>query len=201
MVKGRPAPTFGRDLKELCSTSKIPVFGDCISFLIKPTDGKKPAYCLEGLFKSASTDRKVNLLRQAYQLGRNPLRMLSLQDPFAVAGLLQAWLKELPEPLVRPQLFAQVIDSQKHQDEGERLLTLQAVLKQNDPYRLRILLPLLELLHHYCINQHSIQHAAEFIGVLIHVSKDASSAKPGKMSGSSRAKATYSNIALGCGTC
>jgi len=35
---------------------------------------------------------------------------------------------------------------------------------QNDPYRLRILLPLLELLHHYCINQHSIQHAAEFIG-------------------------------------
>ncbi|KAL0035412.1 hypothetical protein WJX77_005676 [Trebouxia sp. C0004] len=81
-----------------------------------------------------------------------------------VAGLLQAWLKELPEPFVRPQLFAQVIDSQKHQDEGERLLTLHAVLKQNDPYRLRILLPLLELLHHYCINQHSIQHAAEFIG-------------------------------------
>jgi len=35
---------------------------------------------------------------------------------------------------------------------------------QNDLYRLRILLPLLELLHHYCINQHSIQHAAEFIG-------------------------------------
>ncbi len=47
-----------------------------------------------------------------------------------MAGLLQAWLKELPEPLIRPQLFAQVIDSQKHQGEGERLLSLQAVLKQ-----------------------------------------------------------------------
>jgi hypothetical protein len=72
-------------VQELCSTSKIPVFRDCISFLTKPRDGKKPAYCLEGLFKSASTDRKVNLLRQAYQLGRNPLRMLALQDPFAVS--------------------------------------------------------------------------------------------------------------------
>ncbi|KAL0035465.1 hypothetical protein WJX77_007521 [Trebouxia sp. C0004] len=56
------------------------------------------------------------------------------------------------------------MDSQKHQGEGERLLTLQTVLKQNDPYRLKKLLPLLELLHHYCINQHSNQHAAEFIG-------------------------------------
>ena len=43
---------------------------------------------------------------------------------------MQAWLKELPEPLIRSQLFAQVIDSQKHQGEGERLLSLQAVLKQ-----------------------------------------------------------------------
>lgn len=73
-------------VQELCSTSKIPVFRDCISFLTKPRDGEKPAYCLESLFKSASTDRKVNLLRQAYQLGRNPLRMLSLQDPFAVSA-------------------------------------------------------------------------------------------------------------------
>ncbi len=80
-------PRFERchGVQELCSTSKIPVFRDCISFLTKPRDGKKPAYCLEGLFKSAITDRKVHLLRQAYQLGRNPLRMLSLQDPFAVS--------------------------------------------------------------------------------------------------------------------
>lgn len=35
---------------------------------------------------------------------------------------------------------------------------------QNDTYRLRVLLPLLELLHHYCINQRSIQHAAAYIG-------------------------------------
>ena len=34
---------------------------------------------------------------------------------------------------------------------------------QNDAYRLRILLPLLELLHHYCINQRSIQHAAAYV--------------------------------------
>lgn len=35
---------------------------------------------------------------------------------------------------------------------------------QNDAYRLRVLLPLLELLHHYCINQHSIQCAAAYVG-------------------------------------
>lgn len=35
---------------------------------------------------------------------------------------------------------------------------------QNDAYRLRIVLPLLELLHHHCINQESIQHAAEHVG-------------------------------------
>lgn len=34
---------------------------------------------------------------------------------------------------------------------------------QNDAYRLRLLLPLLELLHHYCINQCSIQHAAAYV--------------------------------------
>ena len=93
-------PRFGgfHGVQELCSTSKIPVFRDCISFLTKPRDGKKPAYCLEGLFKSASTDRKVNLLRQAYQLGRNPLRMLSLQDPFAVRLTLRALMQVRLDP-------------------------------------------------------------------------------------------------------
>jgi len=61
-----------------------------------------------------------------------------------VAGLLQVWLKELPEPLIRSQLFAQVVDSQKHQGEGERLLSLQAVLKQ---VKLQALAGLLALCH------------------------------------------------------
>ena len=63
---------------------RVPVFRDCISFLTRPRDGKRAAYCLEGLFKSGTTGTKVQLLRQAYQLGRNPLRMLGLQDPYAV---------------------------------------------------------------------------------------------------------------------
>ncbi len=49
-------------------------------------------------------------------------------------------------------------------NKANRLADRKTCVLQNDPYRLRILLPLLELLHHYCINQHSIQHAAEFIG-------------------------------------
>ena len=55
---------------------------------------------------------------------------------------MQVWLKELPEPLIRSQLFEQVIDSQKHQSEGERLLSLQAVLKQVKLQALAGLLPL-----------------------------------------------------------
>ena len=72
-------------LQDFCSASRIPVFQDCISFLTRPRENKKAAYCLEGLFKSAGTDRKVHLLRQAFHLGRNPLRMLGLQDPYAVS--------------------------------------------------------------------------------------------------------------------
>lgn len=47
----------------------------------------------------------------------------------------------------------------------QAIATIDCLLHlQNDTYRLRVLLPLLELLHHYCINQHSIQHAAAYIG-------------------------------------
>ena len=42
--------------------------------------------------------------------------------------------------------------------------TNKLVPVQIDSYRLRILLPLLELLHHYCINQRNIQLAAEYVG-------------------------------------
>ena len=77
-------------MQDVCRCNKVPVYKDCISFLTKAPHGKQAAYCLEGLFKSSVTDRKVQLLRQAYQLGRNPLRMLvGLQDPYAVKTLLK----------------------------------------------------------------------------------------------------------------
>ncbi|KAL3137310.1 hypothetical protein ABBQ32_006850 [Trebouxia sp. C0010 RCD-2024] len=164
MAKDRK-PVFGRELKDVCRCNRIPVYRDCISLLTKARDGEQPAYCLEGLFKSQVTGRKVQLLRQAYQLGRNPLRMLSgRQDPYAVAGLLQAWLRELPEPLVCSDLYYEILQSQQSQDKAQCMHNLRNVLKKNDTYRLRVLLPLLELLHHYCINQRSIQHAAVYIG-------------------------------------
>ena len=76
-------------MQEVCRCSRVPVYRDCISFLTKARHGEQAAYCLEGLFKSCVTDRKVQLLRQAYQLGRNPLRMLvGLQDPYAVRTYL-----------------------------------------------------------------------------------------------------------------
>ena len=72
-------------MQDVCSCNRIPVFRDCISFLTRARDGEQAGYCLKGLFRSSVTDRKVQLLRQAYQLGRNPLRMLvGLQDPYAV---------------------------------------------------------------------------------------------------------------------
>ena len=47
-----------------------------------------------------------------------------------MAGLLHVWLKELPEPLIRTQLFAEVVNTQKHENEIVRLHSVQAVLKQ-----------------------------------------------------------------------
>ena len=80
---------LSRVVQDVCRCGRIPVYRDCISLLTKARDGEQPAYCLEGLFKSQVTDRKVQLLRQAYQLGRNPLRVLSgLQDPYAVSLVL-----------------------------------------------------------------------------------------------------------------
>ena len=47
-----------------------------------------------------------------------------------VAGLLQAWLQELPEPIVRSSLYFKVLQSQQYPEGAQRLESLQAVLKQ-----------------------------------------------------------------------
>ena len=57
--------------------------------------------------------------------------MLTLHHAtFQVAGLLQAWLKELPEPLVRMDLFVKVVETQSIRDEAQRLRSFRDVLKQ-----------------------------------------------------------------------
>ena len=146
--------------QEACSSKRIPVFQDCISYLIK-SKGQRAAFCVHGLFDLQVSDRKVQLLRQAFQSGRNPLRMLTLQDPrlvsssgllhhtgsralspncvsalcqplclLQVAGLLKVWLEELCEPLVRTDLYEQVLRTQYHHLQLRRLTALQAVLTQ-----------------------------------------------------------------------
>ena len=44
--------------------------------------------------------------------------------------MLQAWLRELPEPLVRFDLYYEVLQSQQFQDEAERMTGLHNVLKK-----------------------------------------------------------------------
>ena len=56
-----------------------------------------------------------------------------------MAGILQVWLRELPEPVIRENLFDQVLHSQQHQDEMQRLHSLQAALKEVDSAVLRFL--------------------------------------------------------------
>ena len=81
-----PCRELCSNVQDVCGCRKVPVYQDCVSFLTKPRGDRKIAYCLEGLFKSSISDKKVQLLRQAYQLGRNPLKMLvGLQDPYAVS--------------------------------------------------------------------------------------------------------------------
>ena len=95
-----------RIAQELCAAPRVPVFRDCISYLTITRHGERAAFCVPGLFETPVSDRKVQLLRQAYQLGRNPLRMLSLQDPRSVwrwnflvhscfCSLSVAWLTKL----------------------------------------------------------------------------------------------------------
>lgn len=47
-----------------------------------------------------------------------------------VAGLLQAWLRELPEPLVQSDLYDEVLHSQQCQDKAQRMSNLHNVLKK-----------------------------------------------------------------------
>lgn len=76
-------------MQELCAGGKIPVFTDCISFLTKARHRERAAFCVPGLFELPVSDKKVQLLRKAYQLGRNPLQMLTLQDPRAVGHVVR----------------------------------------------------------------------------------------------------------------
>lgn len=103
--------------------------------------------------KSHLVVKKIKLLKLAYQNGRNPLqRGVGLQDPRVVAGLLLEWLSELPEPVIHPSLYAEMLMTQTEATEAEQLNGLQLLLKQLSPASIKVLYPLLEYLHHYIVN-------------------------------------------------
>ena len=52
--------------------------------------------------------------------------------------MLQAWLQELPEPLVRFDLYFKVLHSQQYQDEAQRMNSLHDVLKKVAPLLMQI---------------------------------------------------------------
>ena len=79
-------------LQECCQSGRhIPVFRDTLTYLIKFQN--QQALAEPRLFTANTSDRKTNMLRQAFERGRNPLvRGVGVQDPTAVS-LLQNWLQ------------------------------------------------------------------------------------------------------------
>ena len=47
-----------------------------------------------------------------------------------VAGLLKSWLQDLHEPLIRADLYKEILQTQQHEQTSDRLSALQAVLRE-----------------------------------------------------------------------
>ncbi|CAI8013575.1 Rho GTPase-activating protein 44 [Geodia barretti] len=116
------------------------VIQDCVEAL---RDG-----CLdtEGLFRIAGSATKVKFLKNSFNAHQ---RNAKDHDPHTVAGCLKRYLRELPEPILTYELYAEFMSSVQLADTSTTLQKMKDLLSQLPPSHNATLKYLLAFLHEF----------------------------------------------------
>ncbi|XP_028332052.1 rho GTPase-activating protein 44-like isoform X3 [Gouania willdenowi] len=113
-------PCYGKPLEEHLSLSgreiAFPIEA-CVTVLLEC--GIKE----EGLFRIAPSASKLKKLKASLDCGVLDVQEFSV-DPHAIAGALKSYLRELPEPLMTFELYADWIQASNIQDQEKKLQAL-----------------------------------------------------------------------------
>ncbi|BDA49497.1 probable rho GTPase-activating protein 45 at N-terminal half [Coccomyxa sp. Obi] len=142
-TSGHLRPVFGRSLKEF-QGGPPQLFRDLLGEL-------KRFLGTETLFTKPESPEKLNLMRKAWDMGKDPL-MIMRSSPHALASALKLWLSCLPEPLLPADMGNILLQATVYCQGSERLHVLQQVFNHIDRTTLQVLFPLVELLHHHRLN-------------------------------------------------
>eukprot|EP00884_Botryococcus_braunii_P019576 jgi/Botrbrau1/6301/Bobra.0339s0012.1 len=140
---------YGRSLQELFKDEGggLPaVLKQSLRFLNSANGLTTPA-----LFRLTGDGKKAQLIRAAWDQGKDPLRVTT--DAFAVAAALRLWLANLPDSVIPCALYMTLMDVERSFSGQQKTAALQMCLRQVPVYAVKVLYPLLEFLHHYRLNQ------------------------------------------------
>lgn len=102
------------------------------------------------------SSRMALLCKRLYDSGQDAFKVLpsATKDVHAVAGILKLWLQSLPEAVIPPQLYEAALATQCGGcPQQEQVAALHVLLRKCEHGVLQVLYPVMELLHHYCLNQ------------------------------------------------
>jgi len=107
--------------------------------------------------EDGGSGRKVLLCKRLYDSGQDALKVLpsTTKDVHAIAGILKLWVQSLPEAVVPPSLYEAALATQTDYPgrRADQVAALHTLLRQCEHRVLQVLYPLMEFLHHYCLNQ------------------------------------------------
>lgn len=116
---------FGVPLRELSERSGMfcvaPVVTWCVQHL-------QPHMDVEGLFRVSGTFREMDNMKQCFEQGREP-DLESIENVHSIAGLLEQYLRELPEPPLTYALYDSFIEC-VDKPPMQQLLSIQEVVKR-----------------------------------------------------------------------
>eukprot|EP00013_Stygamoeba_regulata_P023485 CAMPEP_0177663090 /NCGR_PEP_ID=MMETSP0447-20121125/19725_1 /TAXON_ID=0 /ORGANISM="Stygamoeba regulata, Strain BSH-02190019" /LENGTH=492 /DNA_ID=CAMNT_0019168873 /DNA_START=73 /DNA_END=1551 /DNA_ORIENTATION=+ len=143
--KSSRRPVFGVPLEDALnarhSKSNIPVvIEDAIPVL------RAKFLMVEGLFRLSGSRSQIDELKRAYN-GGEEVDLNEVRDPHVVAGLLKAFVREMPEPLFTFALYDKFLAAEDHlKDEEKWTATVHGLMKKLPNTNKKILRQLFVLL-------------------------------------------------------
>ncbi|KAK9802581.1 hypothetical protein WJX73_007246 [Symbiochloris irregularis] len=135
---------FGQTLQAQCSGPALPPVLQRTLVMLS----QQALHC-EDLFSKETDTRKVSLLRQCWDRGQDPFRMVGVSDCHAAARVLVQWLQSLPQPLLQAQMYPGLARIVALESPGQQQVALQRSLTQVDACTMQVLQALLSFLHRY----------------------------------------------------
>jgi hypothetical protein len=137
-----PVMYFGTALSETARKegSQYPLLVEaCIQYL------EEKGLEEEGIFRHSAALPELNALRQKVEEGN--LDFSNVEDPHLISGLLKAYLRELPEPLMTYDLYTEFVNINNTVAVEDKIVELQGLIKRLPPINRLILHRLCLLLY------------------------------------------------------